>query len=109
MSAWIQFIHFAAGVVVLAEALNKLERATPCRRGLSRVDRITEWLKAIAWLCLALGGASAVVSPFMPFLPIEQIGALWPLLMPTRHPTLQDTCIVLGCALLIIRTRVKEG
>lgn len=109
MSAALQFAHWLAALVVLAEALNKLERTAPCRPGLTPRERATEWLKALAWLLLAFGGAGALLTPFMPVLPLQRIGALWPLLMPTHAPTLQDTCIVLGFAVLIVRTRVKEG
>jgi hypothetical protein len=109
MSTTLQFIHWFAGLVVLAEALNKLERTAPCRRGLTPRERVTEWLKALAWLFLAFGGAGALLAPLMPVLPLQRIGAMWPLLMPTQVPTLQDTCIVLGFAVLIVRTRVKEG
>lgn len=107
--AALQAVHWGAGLIVLAEALNKLERTAPCRRGLNPRERATEWLKALAWLFLAFGGAGAFLAPLMPSLPMERIGALWPLLMPTQSPTLQDTCIALGFAVLIVRTRVKEG
>lgn len=109
MSEALQIIHWIAGLVTLAEALNKLERTSPCRRGLGTRERATEWLKAIAWLLLAFGGAGVVLAPLMPWLPIERAGVLWPQLMPTQKPTLQEVCIVLGFAVLIVRTRVKEG
>lgn len=109
MSTTLHVIHWLAGLLVLAEALNKLERTAPCRRGLTGRERATEWLKALAWLLLAFGGAGAVVSPLMPWLPMNRIGAMSPLLMPTQTPTLQDVCIALGFAVLIVRTRVKEG
>jgi hypothetical protein len=87
-------LHWIAGFIVLAEALNKLERTAPCRRGvLGWRRRATEWLKVLAWLLLAMGGAGAVITP----------------LLPLERPTLQDLCIVLGFAVLIVRTRVKEG
>lgn len=86
-------VHWVSGLVVLAEALNKLERTAPCRPGLAARERATEWLKAIAWALLAIGGAGAVVTPFLPL----------------ERPTLQDVCVVLGFAVLIVRTRVKEG
>jgi hypothetical protein len=89
----IALIHWIAGVVVLAEALNKLERTQPCRRGLRPRERATEWLKAIAWALLAIGGAGAFITPFFPL----------------EKPTLQDMCVVLGFAVLIVRTRIKEG
>jgi hypothetical protein len=109
MTSTLQMIHWFAGLIVLAEALNKLERTAPCRPGLGPRERATEWLKALAWLFLAFGGAGALLAPLMPFLPMASPGAVWPMLMPSRAPTLQDTCIVLGFAVLIVRTRVKEG
>lgn len=109
MTDMLQMLHWVSGAIVLAEALNKLERTAPCRRGLTPRERATEWLKALAWLCFAFGGAGALLAPLMPSLPIERSGSIWPLLMPTQAPTLQDTCIAVGFAILIIRTRVKEG
>lgn len=94
MSTTLHVIHWLAGFIVLAEALNKLERAAPCRPGvLGWRWRITEWLKAIAWMLLAVGGAGALITP----------------LLPMERPTLQDLCVMLGFAVLIVRTRVKEG
>lgn len=93
MSALICALHWLAGLVVLAEALNKLERTTPCQPGLWLHQRITAWLKALAWALLAMGGAGAVITP----------------LIPLEKPTLQDACVMLGFAVLIIRTRIKEG
>lgn len=86
-------IYWLAGVVVFAEALNKLERTAPCRRGLAWRVRTTEWLKAIAWSLLAVGGAGALVSP----------------LLPDSPPGAASVCVILGFAVLIVRTRVKEG
>lgn len=86
-------IHWLCGVVVLAEALNKLERTAPCRYGMRPRERATEWLKALAWLLLALGGGSAVAGPILQF----------------DRPTLGDASFALGFAVLIVRTRVKEG
>lgn len=89
----ISALHWLAGLVTLAEALNKLERTDPCRRGRTPREAATEWLKAFAWCLLALGGAGAVVTP----------------LLPLERPTLQDACVLLGFATLVVRTRVKEG
>lgn len=93
-------LHWLACVIVLAEALNKLERTAPCRRGLRPMDRLVEWLKAIAWALLAMGGAGGVIAPLLP-----------PEHLPARlgAPGLQDMCIALGFAVLIVRTRFKEG
>lgn len=93
MTAILQWLHCLAGLIVLAEALNKLERTAPLAPGLTPRERLTDWLKALAWSLLALGGAGALAAPI---LHLEQ-------------PTLQDVCIVLGFAVLIVRTRVKEG
>ena len=90
---WLQALHWLAGVVVLAEALNKLQRSAPCAGGLSRQARTTVWLKVVAWALLAVGGAGAMVTP----------------LMRLQPPSLQDACVMLGFAVLIVRTRVKKG
>lgn len=92
MSA-LQTLHWAAGVIVLAEALNKLERTCPFAPGLSAHRRVVDSLKALAWSLLAIGGGGAVVTP----------------LLGMEKPTLQDVCVMLGFAVLIVRTRVKEG
>lgn len=89
----VHMVHWLAGVIVLAEALNKLERTAPLRAGLCRRERAVEWLKAIAWALLAMGGAGALITP----------------LLPLETPTLQDMCVLLGFAVLIVRTRIKEG
>ena len=94
MNTALLVLHWLAGFVVLAEALNKLERTAPCRPGgLGWRARTTEWLKALAWALLAVGGAGAVITP----------------LLPLERPTLQDLCVMLGFAVLIVRTRIKEG
>jgi hypothetical protein len=93
MSDVLQILHLLAGLVIVAEALNKMERTAPRRAGLAARERATEWLKALAWLLLALGGGGAVVTPILHLEP----------------PTFQDTCMAVGFAVLIVRTRVKEG
>lgn len=91
-------LHWIAGLIVLAEALNKLERARPLCAGLSPRLRLVEWLKTLGWMALAMGSGAAV------FLP---------LLLPGTYPQwlrpLTDTAVLIGFALLIIRTRVREG
>lgn len=93
MSTALLILHWVAGFIVLAEALNKLERTAPCAAGLTPRERVTVWLKGFAWLLLGLGGAGALITP----------------LLPLERPTLQDVCVMLGFAVLIVRTRVKEG
>lgn len=106
---WLQIIHFTAGLLVLAEALNKLERTAPLRPGIKPRERATEWLKAVAWSLLALGSctgrkgsAGAMTAPAPP-------SAWLPYLLPAQTPTLPDVCVIVGFAVLIVRTRVKEG
>ena len=84
--------HFVAGLIVLAEALNKLERCAPFARGICGRARFAAALKCIAWILLAMGGAGAMVTPLM------QLDA----------PTLQDCAVIVGFAVLIVRSRFKE-
>lgn len=85
-------LHWVCGLLVLAEALNKLERTAAFVRGLGWRLRTATWLKVIAWMFLAMGAAGALVTP----------------LLHLERPSLQDVCVLLGFAILIIRSRVKE-
>lgn len=89
----LELAHWAGGVVILAEALNKLHRTDIFERGLPHRDRLLAFLKLCTWALLAAGGGGAFVTP----------------LLPVEAPTLQDVCVVCGFAVLIIRTRIKEG
>lgn len=82
-------IYWLAATIIVIEALNKLERTCPLQRGLTLRQRVTETLKAAAWLALAAGGAFTFANP--------------------HTPTWSELCLALGFATLIIRTRVKEG
>lgn len=84
---------FTFGVVVLAEALNKLERTRPCWPGLPRHARWLQWLKALAWALLAIGAGGAIVGPVFDHPP----------------PTTREACMYAGFVVLIVRTRFKEG
>lgn len=84
---------FVLGLIVLAEALNKLERTAPCARGLTAKQRLLAWLKAIAWVLLAFAGGGAVVGSFFGEAP----------------PTVRELCLFGGFSVLIVRTRFKEG
>lgn len=88
-----EVLLFILGVVVVAEALNKLERTRPCMQGLSYQQRRLQWLKALAWGLLAIGGADAMSGPFLGHPP----------------PTFREACMFAGFVVLIIRTRFKEG
>ena len=93
----------ALGLAVLAEALNKLERTTPFAQGMTNHDRLVDGLKAIAWTLLALGSAVAVFSPAL------GVNARASQMVLHQSPSMAEVAVLVGFAVLIIRTRVKEG
>lgn len=103
----LRIIHWLAGLVVLAEALNKLERVDPMACGLSPHDRVVDSLKALAWLLLAFGAGGAVATPLLEACGVIHIPSFLPPIF--ERPSLNDTAMMLGFAVLIVRTRVKEG
>lgn len=106
MSTVLQIAHCLAGFITLAEALNKLERTSPFAAGLSGHQRVVDGLKCLAWVLLALGAAGAVATPIL-----VALGASASPLERANHdsPSLAETAVLLGFAILIVRTRVKEG
>jgi hypothetical protein len=107
MSTVLQFLHMLAGLIVLAEALNKLERCAPFAAGLTLHQRVVDGLKAAAWFFLALGAGGALAGPLL------QAAGLHPAdvteILRMEKPTLAEVLVLLGFAVLIVRTRVKEG
>ena len=103
MTNFLQILHWAAGLIVLAEALNKLERTTPFAQGMTNHDRLVDGLKAIAWTLLALGSAAAV------FLPALGVNTRASEMVLHQSPSMAEVVVLVGFAVLIIRTRVKEG
>lgn len=106
MTLAIEIIYWIGGLVVLAEALNKLERTAPCARGLTVHQRVVDGLKALAWTLLAIGAGGVVATPLLCLFGINSLS--FPVMRPGA-PTFEATAILLGFAVLIIRTRVKEG
>lgn len=102
----IDHLHLVAGLIVLAEALNKLERTNPLCPDMTPRERITEWLKAIAWALLAVGAGGAVATPVLLWCGVQSGGTT---LLRLEHATLAETAVLWGFAVLIIRTRIKEG
>ena len=103
----LQVLHVLAALIVLAEALNKLERTAPLARGLRPRQRLVAMLKAIAWMLLALGAGGELVAPVFPLLGVQAgLGAAF---LGAPEPPLSQTAVLLGFAVLIVRTRVKEG
>jgi hypothetical protein len=103
----LQILHACAGVVVVAEATNKLERTAPLAPGLRPRDRLVDGLKSFAWLMLAMGAGGAVAAPFLIALGVPaDAGSV---LSRLTRPTLAETLVLCGFATLIVRTRLKEG
>lgn len=107
MNLILETLHALAGLIVLAEALNKLERVRPFGPGLRPRDRLVDGLKALAWLLLALGAGGALAAPALLWMGVPEHSAS--LLMRLERPMLDQTLVLVGFAVLIIRTRVKEG
>ncbi|MHB8947564.1 MAG: hypothetical protein ACYC4S_00685 [Rhodoferax sp.] len=105
MITTLQILHWIAGLVILAEALNKLERTHPLSPGLTHRQRLVDLLKVVAWTLLALGGGAAVAAPLLLVLGVQS-GQL--LLLRLENPMLAETAVLLGFGVLIVRTRVKE-
>lgn len=102
MSVALTAVHAAADLVIVTEAVYKLELAYPCARGISARVRLLQVLKSLAWLLLAFGAGASLLLPLL--------GSAWAAspsqLLPL--PTLENTAITVGFAVLIIRTRFKE-
>jgi hypothetical protein len=106
---WLQIAHMLAALLVLAEGLNKLERADlfAGRKGWQKAKafgfllapwqwrraRIVLILKAIGWAGMCVGAAGALASPLLRLDP----------------PAVHDFAVLGGFALLIARSRLKEG
>jgi len=106
MSAAMLIIHWVAAFLVMAEALNKLERTSPFAPGMTPHARLVDGLKALAWLLLALGAGGGLMGPLL-----QPLGIADPTSEALAHvrPSVAEVCVMVGFAVLIIRTRVKEG
>lgn len=101
-------VHWLAALVVLAEALNKLERMhLLCRARLDVRERAVQISKAAAWALLAWGAGVALLSPLL--LALGWSGGSYVPMLQLEVPTAADTAVMLGFALLILKTRIKEG
>ena len=103
MSATLPILHALVALVILAEASFKAELSNPCKAGLCPRNRALEVLKSFAWVLLAFGAGASLFLPLMG----SALASSQDYLLPT--PSLQNTAIMVGFAVLIIRTRVKEG
>lgn len=106
MTSAMQILHLVAALVVLAEALNKLERATPFAAGMTPHARLVHALKALAWGLLALGAGCTLAAPLLAG---TGFGSDYLPLFHNHTPSIDQTAVMVGFAVLIIRTRIKEG
>ncbi len=103
-------LQMMAALVVLAEALNKLERADlfDGRYGLRvvasgiaslampwrwKLPRVILVIKTIGWALLSIGSAAALMTP----------------LIHLEKPNVEDVAVLVGFALLVVRSRLKEA
>ena len=86
-------IYWLAALVILIEALNKIER-TEVRGKRGHALTVT-LLKAAGWLLLALGSAGVVIHPLLD-------------VVPAWMDELQHVCIAAGFAVLVVRSRMQE-
>lgn len=98
MSTVLQILLAISAVIVVAEGMNKLDRVDPLQKdGLTSRERICAWLKGLAWFLLSLG---AGIYLFALVFAADPTGDLARLAAPL---------VLIGFAVLIVRTRVKEG
>lgn len=97
MNTFLQILLSVAAVIVVAEGLNKAERVNLLERNVAPRERICAWLKGLAWFLLSLG---AGVYLFAVVFSQDPTGDLARLAAPL---------VLIGFAVLIVRTRVKEG
>lgn len=98
MNTFLQIVLALCAMVVVAEGLNKLERAMPRAPDLSLRMRVSEWLKGAAWCLLTMGAGIYLAAVLL------QAAGLYELLARWAGPL-----VLVGFAVLIVRTRVKEG
>ena len=85
-------VYWLAAIIVLAEALNKLQRTDPLRRGLRPMERLSAVLNVLGWMLFAVASAGAIVSP----------------VLISHAVRLQDAALMLGLAVFVIHRRLKE-
>lgn len=85
-------LYYVGSFLVMAEALNKLERIRKYLPTVNAKERSKVALSVVAWFLTAIGSA----------------GAMATLVLPIPHSDLQDTAMIVGFALLLISKRVRE-
>lgn len=102
----LEVIRILPALLVLAESLNKLERTAPCACGITPHERLLSWLKALAWFLLAMWSAGAIAPVVLAFFHIHTATSQF---IVRHEPALAEVAGMWGFAVLIVRTRIKEG
>ncbi len=96
MNTILWLICILAALVILGEALNKIIRASPRaarRSGAGARAELLAWLKGVSWIMFALGAG----------------GVFARLLFNQSLPDPDALLVLVGLAVIVIRSRVKEG
>ncbi len=88
---WLTWINSLCGLIILAEAINKLEDCRLNVRGLGSPYYTQTILKALAWGLLAFAGGASLVAPLFNFPPVA----------------LHDVGYSVGVTVLIVRSRMR--
>lgn len=91
MGMLLTILGIVAGFVVLIEGCNKLER-TDVRAARTRAEWWSALLRAVGWSCLVLAAA----------------GAFFLEALPPAYLKIGYVLAVVGCACMVIRSRVRE-
>jgi hypothetical protein len=103
----LHILHALAALVVLAEAINKLLRCDPLARGMCAHTRTVDALKALAWYLLALAAIDALIGTALIAAGSGPLSTT--LITIGEQPTPGHVAALAGLAVLIVRTRIKEG
>jgi len=100
-----ELLHVLSAFVVMAEALNKIERVCPLADGLTNKDRWLDVIKGVAWVSMAIGAGGAIASPVLFALGIPASST-----QPFFHkpPSFAEVATMFGLAAFIVRNRLKE-
>ncbi len=99
----LQALHVVAAIVVLIEAMNKLERCK-LRAGDGLRQQALVVLKAVAWACLAIGAAGAFAAPLLRGIGVGWRDYGW----LVSRANLGDVATMIGVAVIVLRSRLKE-
>ncbi len=88
----ISILHWVSALIVIIEALNKLERYDPFQKMKSVKQMLIFWMTSAAWVALAVGSAGALVMPFLSIKP----------------KLTADAFVLIAFAALLVRARLYQ-